>query len=153
MSFPAVVVLIFVFLLSGIVIMRPFLEDMDGESLPQEVYPELDSLLAEKERLLSAIEELDRDHQLSRISDDDYSNSRERLVHQTARVFQKLDQIQLPVEKTTPGTEIIDKELAGYIESGWKEIDLAGERTCASCGSQVAENDRFCRNCGTELPH
>jgi hypothetical protein len=153
MAFPSLVVLIFVFLLSGIVIMRPFLEDMEGEIAAGDESGEVDALVAEKERLLSAIEELDRDQQLSRISDNDYSISRESLVRQAAQIFQLLDQMKIALEETPIKSEVDDQELAGYIESSWNEIDLEGIRICGSCGSQVAENDLFCRQCGEKLPN
>ena len=55
---------------------------------------ELSSLLAERDRVLNALQELDFDYTLGKIPEEDYPPQRERLLQYGVDVLRKLDQIQ-----------------------------------------------------------
>jgi hypothetical protein len=55
---------------------------------------ELSSLLAERDRLLNALQELDFDHAMGKIPEEDYPAQRTLLLTQAAAVLQKLDELQ-----------------------------------------------------------
>jgi hypothetical protein len=55
---------------------------------------ELSSLLAERDRTLNALQELDFDHTLGKIPEEDYPAQRQRLLQYGADVLRKLDELQ-----------------------------------------------------------
>jgi rubrerythrin len=61
---------------------------------------ELSSLMAERDRLLNALQELDFDHTLGKIPDEDYPHQRSLLLHKGAEVLRQIDQLQ---EETSRG--------------------------------------------------
>ena len=98
-------------------ISRPFFEDHARSSqgnlshrdtlFPSEEQ-ELSVLLAERERLLNAIGELDFDHSLGKIPEEDYPTQRAILVQQGADILRRLDAYQL---------EPVDKEAEAHLEA------------------------------------
>ena len=84
-------------ILVGLFVSRPFFEP-DPE-LAQEVSTSLDdrkrsTLLAERDRILIALQELDFDHALGKIPDQDYPQQRLGLMKRGALILQQLDEIQ-----------------------------------------------------------
>ena len=84
-----------IFLILGLLILvvvfvaRPLFE-RDGASLSQEEH-EYSALLAERDRLLNALQELDFDHALGKIPEGDYPAQRAVLVQNGAQVLRQLD--------------------------------------------------------------
>jgi hypothetical protein len=148
MSFAALVVVVFIFLLAGLIILRPFLEELEPEK-EETQEAEKDSLLAEKERLLSAIEELDRDYEGRRISGQVHSRDRNQLIRQAAEVLRQLD-MMAGAGETGRGEAEAD-EMGDYITAGWNGLVTEGAPACPNCGSPVAPDDIFCRKCGERL--
>ncbi|HWQ83818.1 MAG TPA: hypothetical protein VN363_04580, partial [Anaerolineales bacterium] len=77
-------------------IARPFYEPrlIEQEGLNQHEDHDLSGLLAERDRILNALQELEFDHVLGKIPDEDYPAQRAWLVQQGADVLRRLDQIQ-----------------------------------------------------------
>ena len=75
---------------------RPFLQ---SQSVPQQseatdqAEHRRSSLLAERDRLLTALQELDFDNRLGKIPSEDYQNTRSGLVQNAALVMRRLDEI------------------------------------------------------------
>src|SRR5512139_3735782 len=61
-------------------------------ALPDQQDHELSALLAERDRILSALQELDFDHTLGKIPEEDYPAQRAVLVQQGAQVLRRLDE-------------------------------------------------------------
>jgi hypothetical protein len=84
-------------ILVGLFVSRPFFEpDLE---LAQEVSTSLDdrkrsALLAERDRILIALQELDFDHALGKIPEEDYPQQREGLMKRGALILRQLDEIQ-----------------------------------------------------------
>lgn len=74
--------------LVALVVTRPFWE-RHRSSRPDEEASS--ALLAERERILEALLELDFDHQLGKIPEEDYSGLRTHLVNKGAQVLKQLD--------------------------------------------------------------
>jgi zinc-ribbon domain len=55
---------------------------------------QLSHLMAERDRILNALQELDFDHVLGKIPDEDYPSQRAFLLQRGAQVLQSLDEIQ-----------------------------------------------------------
>jgi hypothetical protein len=121
MEIGSIFLLLAVILLVGIYISRPLFmlprrKTLDGA--PDQKADESDylvgqatgqdhlrsSLLAEYDRLLNAIQELEFDHTLGKIPAEDYPNQRAALLQAGADLLKKLDQIQAtPVDPTVQG--------------------------------------------------
>lgn len=99
MELGSVFLIFTVILLVGIYISRPFFESKPGHSLQsasanEELEHQRSGLLAEYDRLLNALQELDFDHTLGKIADEDYPQQRSALLQNGANVLRKLDEIQ-----------------------------------------------------------
>jgi hypothetical protein len=95
MALSSVFILLLIFVITAGILVRPFLEE-PGRSA-KDLSGDYDSLLAEKERILSAIEELDQAYELKKVSSRDYTFDRDALLHQAAEVFMQLDQLESKV--------------------------------------------------------
>lgn len=93
MDIGSVLIILALLILVGLFISRPLFErqavviDKDGH--------EISSLMAERDRVLNALEELDFDYTLGKIPDADYPAQRAALLHRGAEVLQRLDQLQV----------------------------------------------------------
>jgi rubrerythrin len=78
--------------LVGLYISRPLLENK-SVAVSQEDH-DISALLAERDRLLGALQELDFDYALGKIPEGDYPAQRAALVQRGADVLRKLDEMQ-----------------------------------------------------------
>ncbi len=123
---------------------------------------EISALLAERERALNALLELDADNSIGKIPADEYSSQRTRLVRKGADILRQLDEIQ----KTQPAAvkEIIkpvvaetslnvpsDEDLEDLIS---KRRTIRQQKTagfCPNCGKPILQSDQYCPSCGQIL--
>jgi hypothetical protein len=97
MDIGSIFLILALLILVGVFISRPFFE---REAVPvadpvaDERDHELSSLLAERDRLLNALQELDFDHALGKIPEEEYPAQRTMLLRQAAAVLQKLDEME-----------------------------------------------------------
>lgn len=137
---------------------------------------ELADLLARKDRALRSIKELEFDHQVGKISDEDFQRFNFRLSRQAIALIQQ-------VEKLTPATNELDEALETEITK-LRQVQAkrrvstdatddaitvngtakpavvtsipaaAGEtakskaRFCTECGTKLEPSFKFCANCG-----
>jgi hypothetical protein len=80
----------------GLFVSRPFLEKKSSPSVSYSDPKEhrLSELMAERDRILNAIQELDFDAALGKIPTEDYPVQRSALIAQGAGVLRSLDQLQ-----------------------------------------------------------
>lgn len=79
-------------LVVGLFVARPLLEERSAD-LSQEDH-EISSLLAERDRLLTALQELDFDNSLGKIPEDEYPAQRALLMQRGVEVLRRLDALQ-----------------------------------------------------------
>ncbi|MEN4011306.1 MAG: zinc ribbon domain-containing protein [Chloroflexota bacterium] len=166
-------------LLVGMFLSQPFMKIKDSEKLVQErksadQEDHLRSmLLAENERVLTALQELDFDHSLGKIPSEDYPVERTALLKHGADVLRQLDELQ-PANggKASPEQRIesavaarrADATRAGAVnavaEMDELELAILARRRqkqekmkgfCPECGKPVAKTDLFCARCGKHL--
>ena len=89
MDIGSIFLLLALVLLVMVFIARPVLEHK-GNVISQEEH-ELSSLLAERDRTLNALQELDFDHILGKIPEEDYPVQRSRMIQYGADILRKLD--------------------------------------------------------------
>lgn len=89
MDIGSILILLALLLLVGIFVARPILEHK-GKIVGQEEH-ELSTLLAERDRALTALRELDFDYTLGKIPEEDYPAQRARMLQYGADILRKLD--------------------------------------------------------------
>jgi hypothetical protein len=115
--------------------------------------------LAEKERLLTMIQELEFDHETGKIPDDLFKEQRIELVRSAADILKKLDQMGYSDPKpdqtgskgaSAPGTKEYD-DLDELIAR--RKLEKNGKATgfCPKCGNALQSKDHFCPKCGMTI--
>ena len=123
-------------------------------------------LLAERERVLNALAELDADQQLGKIPEEDYQPQRTLLVERGADVLRQLDGLaaaQPEARKARKAPAVkkgSTKAPAGAVDDEALEDLLARRRSalrektagfCPGCGKPVLKSDKFCPACGRAI--
>lgn len=137
---------------------RPFMEPNKDQRLlvPAEVQQRehhRSALLAERDRVLNALLELDSDNELGKLLPDDYTTQRERLVLTGAEVLKQLDAINLQNEPDTPRvapSPAEEDELEALIAAR-RQAKEQKKNYCPACGSELKPGDRFCPGCGARV--
>ncbi len=95
MEIGSVFLIVALLLLVGLFVGRPFMEEKPVKSSAVNLQEhERSALLAERDRLVTALKELEFDNLLHKIPEEDYPNQRARLLEQGAEVLRKLDDLQ-----------------------------------------------------------
>ncbi len=168
----SIFLLLAVLVLTGLFVARPFFEDRRKLAVSGEEQ-ELSSLMAERDRLIMTLQELDFDQTLGKIPADDYPAMRAELMQHAAGVLRKLDAFQAtssaPVDaesrleaviaarradaaasSASPSLESDDalEELIASRKAARKEKSAG---FCAKCGKAILRSDRFCPHCGKPI--
>ncbi len=158
-------------LLVGVFISQPFF-DRKLNALPvavvqtqQQAGQVRSTLLAERDRLLSALQELDFDHALGKVSAEDYAAHRAALLQAGVQVLRRLDEIDAapsgPAGSVEQRIEAVvaarrADRAAPPVADDLEELIAARRRArqeksagfCSRCGSPLQKSDRFCARCG-----
>jgi hypothetical protein len=173
-----------IFLILGLLVIvavfisRPFFEPKSSEE--SQVGHEQSSLLAERDRVLNTLQELDFDNALGKIPEADYPVQRAALVQQGAQILRLLDayEAEAPAQaaearleaaiavrrlETAPqpaGTNGAAIRLVAASPDDNLEVLIANRRRarsekssgfCPQCGKPIQESDRFCPKCGAPI--
>jgi hypothetical protein len=93
-------------------------------------------LLARRDRIYGELRELEFDFRVGKVTDPEYSESRERLESDGARVLRAIDAEIASLEQA------IEREV-GHLRSTTS--------ACAACGATLAAGARFCPSCGATV--
>jgi hypothetical protein len=168
MDIGAILLFLAVVVVTVLFVARPFLEKPHRTSPAGE--HELSSLLAERDRVILLLQELDFDNSLGKIPAEDYPQQRAELLQRGADVLRKIDALS---PKAAPsgdaekrieaaiaarradsavqvpqGTDDVDDELESLIAARRSERKEKSGGFCPSCGRPVLASDRFCPKCG-----
>jgi hypothetical protein len=166
-------------ILVGIFVSRPLLDGKFTSSAPSGSSPdhELSSLLAERDRILNSLQELDFDAALGKIPPEDYPAQRASLLKRGADVLRQIDALAAPEareEKASVENRIesvlaqrrmdgaqAGEEAVDLVQADEKlEIMLANRRRqrqgqsagfCHKCGGPIQKVDLFCPKCGVKV--
>jgi hypothetical protein len=125
------------------------------------------ALLAEKDRVLDALQELDFDRALEKIPDEEYAAQRKSLLVHGTEALRELDQLEAHSETKGAEERLVEatsaRHEAGSVNIGAGdaiEDQIAARRRardensagfCPKCGRPLQKSDRFCPKCGTAL--
>ncbi len=127
---------------------------------------DLDELYARRDAIYQALKDLQMDHAVGKISDEDYKEFSLRLKHQAADILRKIDefprkeasimeqleqriaQLRQEVPVTAPSSSPLPAAVAIPSQS-----PAVGKRPrfCTQCGAPLRSNDRFCSQCGAPV--
>lgn len=168
-------------LLVAVFISRPFFSAgakkplTEGLSDAQQTERKRSELLAEHDRVLTALRDLEFDHTLGKIPEEDYPEQRAALMASGADALRQLDELgsvqqAASVEdrleaaiaarradaavKNAPPRPLIrpeNDEVEALVAARRKTRQEKAGGFCPGCGKPVHKGDQFCSHCGTLL--
>jgi hypothetical protein len=135
---------------------------------------EASSLMAERDRVIAALQELDFDYKLGKVPPEDYPVQRSSLLEKGADVLRQLDALlpathAAPAGNLDPNSRIEQAAAAGRADGAAASGGLADDRIesmlaarravrrgksagfCPRCGKPLLVTDEFCPHCGKRL--
>ena len=156
-----VFLILVVLIIVGLFVAAPFIESRHPQAKKAD---ENSSLMAERERTLTLLQELDLDYSLGKVPAEDYSAQRAGLLQKGAEILRRLDELQgkhsgPEKEIPTPQAEssiplvriILDEDLEDLIAKRRAERKDKAAGFCPECGKPVLNSDRFCPSCGVAM--
>jgi hypothetical protein len=162
-------------ILVGIYLYAPFMERRARRITEEE--HELSALMAERDRVINSLQELDFDFKLGKIPEEDYPVQRTSLLQKGADILRKIDSfatndtgadryigtqgdVETRIERAIAArradaplarVEVTDDDLESMISSRRKSRTNKSAGFCPRCGKPVMVTDRFCPSCGKSL--
>lgn len=169
MDLSAILLLIALLLGVGLYLAAPLIFDMSRHNLHGESR-EISSLMAERDRVINSLQELDFDFRLGKIPDEDYPTQRSELIKRGADILRKLDvlqpqpisddEVEARIEQAAAARRAdaevkteqpSDDEIESMLATRRKERRGKPAGFCPKCGKVVLITDQFCANCGKAL--
>jgi hypothetical protein len=157
-----------ILILVGIYLYAPFMERRARRVTEEE--HELSSLMAERDRVITSLQELDFDFRLEKIPEEDYPIQRAHLLQKGADILRKIDSLapqtvsaqdtEARLERAIAARradaalariEVSDDDIESMISSRRKSRANKSAGFCPRCGKPVMVTDRFCPSCGKSL--
>jgi len=156
----------------GLYVAQPFIEGRIRRVAPEA--RETSALMAERDRVINALQELDFDFNLKKIPAEDYPVQRAELLQKGADILKQLDAltpISHPASSSKATTDRIESAVAARradtstAQAGVRDDDdvealISSRRKarkeksggfCPRCGKPVLVSDRFCPHCGKAI--
>jgi NADH pyrophosphatase NudC (nudix superfamily) len=168
MELPAIFFSLAVLILVGIYLYAPFMERRARRVTEDE--HELSALMAERDRVINSLQELDFDFNLGKIPEEDYPVQRSALLHKGADILRKIDTLapqaasaqdtEARLERAIAArradaslakVEVSDDDLESMISARRRSHTNKSAGFCPKCGKPVMVTDRFCPSCGKSL--
>ncbi|HJS17856.1 MAG TPA: zinc ribbon domain-containing protein [Anaerolineales bacterium] len=168
MELSAIFVTLAILILVAIYLYAPFMERR-AQRVTQEEH-QLSALMAERDRVINSLQELDFDYKLGKIPEGEYPAQRASLLQKGADILRRIDSIaphpasvqdaDARIEKaiaarradaSTAPQEISDDDLESMIAARRKGRKERSSGFCPKCGKPVMVSDRFCPSCGKSL--
>lgn len=169
MDIGAIFLLLALLILVGLFVSTPF-AGRRARFVTEEEH-EVSSLMAEYDRILAALQELEFDNTLSKIPTEDYPVQRTELLQKGSLLLSQLDTHQAEAA-TLDAKNRLEEALADRPANSVKSLTtsvasdddlesmIAARRSirkdksggfCPKCGKAVLLSDRFCPSCGTPI--
>ena len=175
MDIGSILLILALFILVGLFISRPLVDQKEVKITTQDIKEEHEysTLLAERDRTLDSLEELDFDYSVGKIPEEDYPVQRNALLQRGAYILHELDKYEeeSPEEQAEDRLEsaIAARRSAAQAESSTQTSDFVPEPSDGSPAAQLIEDDEvealiaarrrtrsdksagFCAQCGTAV--
>jgi hypothetical protein len=157
--------------LVGMYVGQPYIQHR-GRRASQEDH-EYSTLMAEYDRAVNTLQELDFDNALGKVPAEDYPHQRAELLAKGAELLRKLDTMHPQEKKTSHDAEsrmeaavasrradssddktvtvLDDDDLESLISARRKTRKEKSAGFCPKCGKPVQVSDRFCPSCGKAI--
>jgi hypothetical protein len=112
---------------------------------------EVSELLAQKDNVLFAINELESDYETGSLSKGDYHELREKYEEKAVRLIKTMDELKNArgfTEEISPVNEEIEAEVVRLRRTKKAARDV---NSCPGCRAAVAADALFCHRCGKAL--
>ena len=168
MQITAIFFTLAILILVGIYLYAPFMEQRARRVSEEE--HELSTLLAERDRVINSLQELDFDYKLGKIPEEDYPSQRAGLLQKGADILRQIDTIapqpvavqdvDARIEKAIAARradasvvrpELSDDDVESMIAARHKSRKEKSSGFCPKCGKPIMVSDRFCPSCGKSL--
>jgi hypothetical protein len=171
MDFGSILLILSLAVIVGLYVSQPFLTRRPAatQQIQRQARAEdhqRSALLAERDRLLSALQDLDFDNALGKIPAEDYPDQRAVLLQSGADVLRQLEALgyseDIRPQKGSSGANARgrsewtavaepDDELEAMIAAYRKERQEKSAGFCPNCGKPMRKSDHFCARCGTSV--
>jgi hypothetical protein len=111
---------------------------------------QLSELLAERDRVLTTLQDLDMDFAIGKVLEEDYRAQRDTMVTRGAEVLRAIDELSDVDGEAMPDTDL-EVEIETAVAQLRRGEGPASGLYCSSCGNEVIAGDRFCVHCGASL--
>ncbi|MFP3852674.1 MAG: zinc ribbon domain-containing protein [Anaerolineales bacterium] len=130
---------------------RPLLKQRGMVVTEEDV--EFSSLLAQRDRVLDALAELDMDRAMNKIDAHDYQRRRAELVKEGAELLRRIDELGAGHQAPSEGSA---EDLESAIEAEVLKLRQRSSpdqstKYCPACGAEALTEDKFCTQCGEPL--
>lgn len=168
MQLTAVFFTLAILVLVAIYLYAPFMERRARRVTEEE--HELSALMAERDRVINSLQELDFDFKLGKIPEEDYPAQRSSLLQKGADLLRRIDSLapqpasaqdaDARIEKAIAARradapvarpELSDDDVESMIAARRKARKEKSSGFCPKCGKPVMVSDRFCPSCGKSL--
>jgi rubrerythrin len=157
MELGAIILLLALLILIALFVAQPFSRRWSAK---EQSSHEISTLLAERERALTALMELDFDNGIGKIPVEEYSAQRASLIQKGSDILRQLDEMQgaqnyyqkedtferMAAEKNT--TRLSDEDLEDLIAKRRARSQQKTAGFCPNCGKPILQSDQFCPSCG-----
>ena len=152
-------------------LIQPFMERRTKIVSAEEL--EYSQLLAERDRYINALKELDFDHEMGKVPTEEYPPQRAALLKKGAEALRQLDaydgakstsaeerleaviaarradSTSTPVETIAANPSMdADDDIESLIAARRSKRKAKSSGFCPNCGHPIMANDKFCTNCG-----
>jgi hypothetical protein len=133
----------------GYPLLKPRKFDSPAESTSED---SLSGLKIEKEEIYSAIKEMELDHKMGKLSQEDYLNLREKYRAKAIGSLKRMDELESKGGVSEDVEDEIEKEVLAIRGDHRKVRSKRGKTLfCTQCGKKRSPGDRFCSWCGARL--
>jgi hypothetical protein len=153
-----------ILILVGVFLYMPFLERRARRVTEEE--HESSTLMAERERVVNSLQELEFDYSLGKVPEEDYPAQRANLLQKGADILRRLDELApvkaqndkdarleraIAARRKNGAGAATDDDIESMISSRRKGRKEKSAGFCPKCGKPVMASDRFCPACGKTL--
>ncbi len=168
MELTATLISLALLILIAVYLYAPFMQRRARRVTEEE--HELSALLAERDRVINSLQELDFDYKLGKIPEEDYPVQRATLLQKGAEVLKQIDtlapqpassqDVDARIEKAIAARradasvvkpDISDDDVESMVAARRKGRKEKSSGFCPKCGKPVMVSDRFCPSCGKSL--